>query len=150
MKVILLQDVTNTGKAHEVVNVSEGFARNFLLPKKLAMIASDKNLADIEKTKKRHEATLAAQKEEMKAAAAQISKMVFEIKSDAGESGKLFGSVTNSDVASAIKKGSGFDIDKRKVVIEEHIKTVGQYSVTVKMFHDVDAKVTIKVKASKK
>ena len=150
MKVILLKDVAGTGKAHEVVEASEGYARNFLLPKKFAMIATPDNLADIERIKQRHDALLGAQKEDMKKTAAELSKMVFEIESDCGETGKLFGSVTSADIAQLVKSTSGIDVDKKKIVIDDPKKTTGDFKVKAKLFPDVEAVLHLKVVPHKK
>ncbi len=150
MKVILLKDVAGTGKAHEVVEASEGYARNFLLPKNFAKIATPETLADLERIKKRHEALLSSQKEEMKKTAQKLSDMQFEIQSDCGDTGKLFGSVTSADIAHVVKTKSGVDLDKKKIVMDDHIKTTGEFVVKAKLFQDVEAKLHIKVTPHKK
>ena len=150
MKVILLKDVSGLGNESEIKEVSEGHARNFLLPRKLAIVADTAALKVQEKNKHRIEKKNIEKKEVMKKTAEKLSEITVEIAADAGEGGRLFGSVTNSDIADAIKKASGVEVDKKKISIEEHIKLCGEYSATVKMFQDVEAKVKINVVPAKK
>lgn len=147
MKVILTKDVNNLGDEHDVVNVSEGYARNYLFPKKLAIEASASALAQQEKNKSRIEKKQSEKKDVQKKLANKISGLTIEIKMDAGESGKLFGSVTNAEIAVAIKEASGIDIDKKKVHLDEHIKAAGEYEVQVKLMADVSATLKLTVTA---
>ncbi len=148
MKVILSKNVTSIGKEGDIINVSEGYARNFLFPRNLAKEATAAALGELEKNKSRIEKKHALHKEEMSALASKISASPIEIKADAGEGGKLFGSVTNMDIAHALKE-KGFDIDKKKIHVDEPIKSVGTHTATAKLFQEVEAKLTIEVIASK-
>lgn len=136
MKVILLEE-------DRVANVSDGFARNYLLPKGLAVMATPKAVTQMEK---RAEANKQKREDEKKLANELSEKLSAEpliIKADAGEEGKLFGSVTNQDVIAAVKEKHGLELEKRKVNLNEHIKTLGEFSATVKLHRDVNAHLKI-------
>ena len=144
MKVVLLQDVKSIGKKDQLVNVSDGYARNFLFPRKLAKEATAGAINDV-KTK---EAAKAHHKQEEINAAnelkAKIDGKIVALKAKAGKEGKLFGAVTSKDVAAEIKKQFGIDIDKKKLVMDD-IKLFGSYSCTVKLYPEIAAKITVKV-----
>lgn len=140
MKVIILED-------DRAEDVSDGYARNYLLPKKLAVPANPGNLAAAEKRRVQREAEMEKKKLELKAVADQLAAQEIVIAADAGEGGKLFGSVTAADIAEAVKKNSGIELDKRKIVLEEPIKTLGEHSVTVKLFQEINTKLKIKISA---
>ncbi len=147
MKVILLQDVKTKGKRDDIIEVSDGYARNFLLPKGLAVEASAKNLNDV-KTKKANEAHIAAEElAEAKKEAENIEKAEVTLKIRAGEGGKTFGSVTSKEIAEAAKEQAGLTIDKKKIVLAEPIKVVGDYKITVKLHPEVSAELSVKVEA---
>lgn len=145
MRLILLKDVRTLGKAGDIVEVSDGYARNMLLPKKLAKEATAGNIKAIENKK----AAEAEQREKDKAEAAVIKKSlekeVVRLVTKGGEGGRLFGAVTNVDIANAIKEQMGFDIDKKKIKIGAPIKQVGRHSAEVKLFTDITAKIKIDV-----
>lgn len=145
MKVILLEDVRSLGKAGDIVKVSDGYARNMLLPKKLAKEATAGNIKALENKK----AAEAEQREKDKAEAIVIREAleseVINLVSKGGDSGRLFGAVTNVDIANAIKEQKGYDIDKKKIRISSPIKTVGEYEAEIKLFTDINAKVRINV-----
>lgn len=145
MRLILLKDVRSLGKAGDIVDVSDGYARNMLLPKKLAKEATAGNIKSIENKK----AAEAEQREKDKAEAAVIKKSlekeVIRLVAKGGDAGRLFGAVTNVDVANAIKEQMGFDIDKKKIKIDAPIKQVGRHSAEVKLFTDITAKIKIDV-----
>ncbi len=146
MKVILLQDVKSVGKKDQIVEVSDGYARNFVLPKKLGLEATPKNLNEL-KLKKNHEDKVAAEKlAEAKALAEQLSeaKVVLSIK--VGEGGKTFGSVSSKEIAEAIRGQLGHEIDKKKILLKEPIKTVGSSDVDIKLHSQVTARLTVEVK----
>ena len=143
MKVILSEDVKNLGLMGEVVNVSDGYARNFLLPKKFAVEANTKNLKEFEHNKKIITERAAKIKESFKSIADKLSSLTLTIKAKTGEDDKLFGSVTNMNVAEALAL-AGYDIDKKKIVMEP-IKKLGEYSVTIKLHTDLTAEVKINV-----
>jgi large subunit ribosomal protein L9 len=149
MKIILVKDVPNVGREQEVVEVSEGYARNYLFPRKAAIVATASALLEKEKNKERHEKKLSGQKEEIKKIAEKLEELSLEIKADAGEGGKLFGSVTSSDIASAIKNAAGIDVDKKRITIDAPIKTLGDYIVSAKLYSDIEAKIKIQVIPSK-
>ena len=138
MKVILKADIERLGKVGEVVNVAAGYARNFLMPRELAFEATAKNLARIEVDKKRYVKVQAKVRQEAEALAAKLGALSLTIRQPAGESDKLFGTVTTMDIAAALEK-EGFAIDKRQITVEEPIKTLGIYTVPVKLSHDVSA-----------
>ncbi|MBE6887507.1 MAG: 50S ribosomal protein L9 [Ruminococcaceae bacterium] len=144
MKVVLLQDVKSIGKKDQLVNVSDGYARNFLFPRKLAKEATAGAINDV-KTK---EAAKAHHKQEEINAAnelkAKIDGKIVALKAKAGKEGKLFGAVTSKDVASEIKKQFGVEVDKKKLVMDD-IKVFGSYDCTVKLYPEIAAKITVKV-----
>lgn len=145
MKVVLLQDVKDLGKKGELVNASDGYARNFLFPRKLAVEATTGRLKEIEDKKaaekNRKEKELAAAKE----LAEKLSKLEVLFKTKAGENGKLFGSITGKDVAEAIKAQHKIEVDKKKIVLHDAIKALGTYQVEIKVYPEVSAKISVKV-----
>jgi large subunit ribosomal protein L9 len=145
MEIILTADVKGLGKEGDVKKVSDGYARNFLFPKKSAIPASKGNVAIWGKRKQEFEDKRAKEKGEKEALASKLSELTVAIKVDAGESGKLFGSVTSSDVVHAISSAAGIDVDKRDVEMPEHIKTVGAYTVAIKLHPEVTAKIKLDV-----
>jgi large subunit ribosomal protein L9 len=146
MKVFLRDDVKNLGKIGDVVNVSDGYARNYLLPKKLAVEANTKNIKEFEHNKKMIQERAAKIRDASRATAEKLSALSLTIKAKAGEEEKLFGSVTTMDIAEAFK-AEGFEIDKKKISLEEPIKRLGEYSVEVKIHPDVSATVKVQVVA---
>ena len=149
MKVILLQDVKSLGKKGEIVNVNDGYARNFILPKKLGLEANGKNMNDL-KLQKNNEAKVA--KEYLEAAkelAKQLEAGKVEVAIKVGEGGKVFGSVSNKEIAAEVKKQLGLEIDKKKVQLKDALKTLGTHKVPVKLHPEVTAEVTVEVKEEK-
>jgi large subunit ribosomal protein L9 len=146
MKVILLQDVKNVGKANDVVDVSDGYGRNFLLKNKLAKETSAANMNEV-KLKKGAEAEHARRAlEEAKATAEKLEGKKITLKMKSGEGGKLYGAVTDKDVADELKN-NGFDITKKQVVIKDTIKNVGTFGVRIKLHPKVSAEITVEVEA---
>lgn len=148
MKVILTADIKNVGKKGEIINVKEGYYNNFLLPNHMAVVASGNNMKNLEATIKN--AQLREQKE--KAKVEEISKSLrdfnYVMKSKSGPSGKLFGSITSSDVSRLIKNLTKFDIDKRKIEIEGNgIKTIGAHEIRLKLHPEVETSITVNVEA---
>lgn len=144
MKVILLKDVKNVGKKGEVINASDGYARNFLFPKKLAQEANDVNMHNLNKKieadrKKKLEEIEAAQK-----LANELKDKEVKIKAKSGDNGKLFGAITSKDIATALNKQYNVDIDKKKIVTET-IKTMGAFEVEVKLYPEVSTKIKVVV-----
>jgi len=144
MEVILNESIENLGKAGDIVSVANGYARNYLLPRGIAIIADKKNLAKIERQREAILKKAAKMKEEYEALAAQLVGLDIEIPVKVGEEDKLYGSVTNLDIARAIEE-KGFEIDRKKIVLEEPIKALGEYEIPVKLSPDVTAAIKIKV-----
>ncbi|HEY8363286.1 MAG TPA: 50S ribosomal protein L9 [Tissierellaceae bacterium] len=145
MKVILLKDVKGLGKAGELANAKDGYARNFLFPKGLAIEATPANLKKWEEQKK-----LEAQKKEKEYKEAlelkkKIESLTVEIKAKAGEGGKLFGAITSKDIADALKSQHNIDIDRRKIELKENIKSLGIVQVDVRVYTEVLAKLNVKI-----
>ena len=146
MKVILLQDVKSLGKKGQTVDVSDGYAKNFILPKKLGVVADAKNTNDL-KLQKAHEEKVAAQKlADARALAEQIADMSVEVSIKCGKDGRTFGSISSKEIAAEFKAQHGIEIDKKKIVLDEPIRTAGTSIVNVKLHKDVTAKLTVKVK----
>ena len=145
MKVILLQDVKTKGKKGQMIEVSDGYARNFMLPKKLAIEAT----ADAVNTKRMNDKATQERIAKEKAEALEISKKLREmtvvITAKGGGTGRLFGSITNQEIAEALKASSGITLDKRKIVISDPIKNVGTYTVTCKLGYEITAPLTVKI-----
>lgn len=145
MIVILTKDVKGTGKAGEVVKVSDGYARNMLLPKGLAKEATDGNIRSLESQKAIEAQRRAEQKAQAEKVAEQLEKTTLVIKSKGGESGKLFGSITSKDIADALFDQEKIKIDKKKVDMSSPIKQAGESTVTVKLFTGVSAELKVNV-----
>lgn len=146
MKVILKEDVKNLGLMGEIINVSDGYARNYLLPKGAAVDASAKNLKAIEHEKRVIEAKAKKVRAAAQATADKISSLTLTIKAKAGEEEKLFGAITSMDIAEALK-AEGLEVDRKKIVLDEPIKRLGDYAVAVKLHRDESAELKIKVVA---
>ena len=143
MKVILLEDVKSLGKKGEVVEVNDGYARNFILHKNLGIEATGKNLNDL-KLKKSNEAKIAQEQlEEAKALAAEIEKSQITLAIKVGEGGKTFGSVSTKEIASAVKEQLNLDVDKKKVQLKDSIKTLGEHIVPIKVHTKVTANLKV-------
>lgn len=145
MIVILTKDVKGTGKAGEVVKVSDGYARNMLIPKGLAKEATQGNIRSLEKQKAIAEEKRQENEAKAKEEAAKLEAITLEISSKGGENGKLFGSITSMDIAEALEKQEGLKIDKKKIEMDGPIKQAGVSMVTLKLFQDVAAKVKVNV-----
>jgi len=145
MVVILLKDVKGTGKAGEVVKVSDGYARNMLLPKGLAKEATEGNVRNLEKQKAIAEEKRAEQKAAAKVQAEKMSEITVVIKTKGGDNGKLFGSITSKDIADALEKQEGIKIDKKKIELASPIKQTGETEVTVKLFPEVSTVLKVSV-----
>jgi len=138
MKVIILED-------DRVENVSDGFARNFLLPRKQAIIATPQAIAACAKRKEKKQAEVEKKRAEMKELADKVAATEVTVLADVGEGGKLFGSVTAADIAAAVKKELGIELDKRKIELHAPLKAVGEYSVAVKLFQDISGTIKLKI-----
>lgn len=144
MQVILKEDVKDLGHIGDLVNVKEGYARNFLIPKGLAVEANPKNLKALEHEKRKIQELVKKAKTAADELASKVSGTTVTIKAKAGEEDKLFGSVTVMDIADALKK-EGMDIDKKKIVMEEPIKRLGNYTVSVKIHSEVSAQLNVQI-----
>ena len=145
MEIVLLEDVKALGKKGQIVKVNDGYARNFILPKKLGVEATSKNLNDLKLQKANAEKVAAEQLAAAKELAEKIEKLTVTLKMKAGEGGKAFGSVSSKEIAAAAAGQLKLDIDKKKLVLPEPIKTFGNHEVPVKLHKDVTAKLTVKV-----
>lgn len=144
MKVILLEDIKGIGKKREIKNVKTGYANNFLLKNGKAVEATKANIEKLEEEIRLENENRAKLIEEAKKAKADLEKISVDLKAKSGPDGKLYGSVTSMDVSDAIKKASGADVDKRKIVMD-NIKTEGEHKIKVKLFEDIEAMVKINV-----
>ena len=145
MVVILLKDVKGTGKAGDVVKVSDGYARNMLIPKGFAKEASAGNIRSLEKQKSLVEEKKAEDHKKAEELAGRLSELTVNIATKSGEGGRLFGSITSKDIADALKEQHDLDIDKKKFVIESPIKYVGEAEILIKLYHEVSAKLKVNV-----
>jgi len=145
MKVILLKDVKGLGKAGELVNTKDGYARNFLFPKKLAIEATDANLKKWEEEMAKKKQKQQEEYEEAVKLKEKIESISIQLKSKSGEGGKLFGSITSKDVAQALKAQHNIDIDKKKIEMKNNIKSLGTTTVEVKVYPEVTATLKVNV-----
>ncbi len=145
MKVILLQDVKGKGKKGQLLDISDGYARNYLLPRKLAVEAT----ADAMNTKRMNDKAAAEREAKERAEALALSKklreMTLTVTAKGGGAGRLFGSVTNQEIADSLKATAGITLDKRKIVISDPIKTVGTFTVQCKLGYEIVAPLTVKI-----
>ena len=145
MKVILLQDVKSKGKKGQMIEVSDGYARNFMLPKKLAIEATADAINTMRMNDKATQERVAKEKAEALALSKQLREMTLVVTAKGGGAGRLFGSVTNQEIADALKAKAGITLDKRKIVISNPIKSVGTYTVTCKLGYEISAPLTVKI-----
>jgi large subunit ribosomal protein L9 len=146
IEIILRETIDNLGSAGQVVKVANGYARNYLLPRKLAYPATPGNLKVIESERQSLLRKDAKQKEDAEKLLQMIEKVEITIRRKVGEQNALYGSVTNSDIADELEK-KGFQVEKRKIHMDDHIKTTGEYSIPIRLFKDVTAHVKVKVEA---
>jgi large subunit ribosomal protein L9 len=144
MEIILQEDVEKLGNRGQVVTVKEGYARNYLLPRKLAVPANASNMKRLEKMRAAFAKKEATERESAQQQAAQLATVALKLSRKAGENDQLFGSVTSGDIAEALK-AQGYEIDKRKIQLNDPIKLVGEYPVTLKLYRDVTATVNLTV-----
>ena len=145
MKVILLQDVKGKGKKGQMIEVSDGYARNFMLPKKLAQEATADAINTMRMNDKATQERIAREKAEALETSKKLRAMTLTVTAKGGGAGRLFGSVTNQEIADALAKASGIKLDKRKIVIADPIKSVGTYTVTCKLGYEINAPLTVKI-----
>ena len=146
MEVILREDVPNLGLRGEVVKVADGYGRNYLLPRKMAMQATETNKAVIEQMKAAAERRSATEKAQSEQLATKLDPIVLSFTRRAGEAGQLFGSVTSADIAADLAS-QGFEVDRRKIQLGEPLKSLGDFKIAIRLHRDVTARVTVKVLA---
>ena len=145
MKVILLQDIKNVGRKDEIINANDGYARNFLFPKKLALEATKDNLKKLQEKKDSQAHKKNLEIEEYKKQANKINDITLELKVKAGANGKIFGGITAKEISEELNKQYKMDIDKKKIVLKETIKNIGSFSVDIKFGDGVNAKLGLNV-----
>lgn len=145
MIVILKRDVKGAGKASEIVKVSDGYARNMLLPRGYAVEATKGNIRDLEKVKAKQAEEEAQKKAEAQEKAEMIENLNVEIRTKSGEGGRLFGSITSKDIADALEAQHNIKVDKKKIRIDTPIKNLGEFHVDIKLYTEINASLTVKV-----
>lgn len=145
MKVILRSDISGLGKRGDIVDVADGHGRNFLLPRGLAISASEGAVAQAAAMRRRRDLRDAADREAAQTIASTLVAKTIDIKVKSGAEGRLYGSVTAADVASAVNSQTGIEIDRKKISVPDHIKTLGEHSVTVRLHHDVQFAINVNV-----
>lgn len=145
MKVILLQDIKNVGRKEQIIEANDGYARNYLFPKKLAIEASKDNMLKLQAKKASEENKKNAEIEANREIAKKIEKMELQIKAKAGENGKIFGGITSKEIAEELKKQYKFEVDKKKIVLKETIKNLGRFVVEIKFGDGINAKLALNI-----
>lgn len=148
MKVILNEDIKGKGKKGDIVEVSDGYARNYLFPKNLASQATAASIHSAKTKKEAENHQKQVEREQAKKQAAQMEKLSVTVYAKGGQGGKLFGSISGADIADALKSQHGIEIDKKKIVLKDHIKECGEYSVSVKLYANVAASLKVAVEAT--
>ena len=150
MKVILLQDIKGTGKKDQILEISDGYARNYLLPRKLAKEATAEAVNALTRSRDADKHREEVRRQEAEVRARELKGKVIQLEVKGGENGKLYGSITNDQIAAALKAQHGIDVDKRKLEQEEPIKTAGQAFVIVKLFPGISTRMIVNVKVISK
>lgn len=145
MKVLLLQDVKSQGKKDQIINVSEGYARNFLFPKKLAIPADAKAVTDAKNRKDSEKHKIELEQQAARELAKKLGESNVKIVAEAGSDGRFYGAVTSKDIADALKSQFGIEIDKRKFELDAPIKAFGTYRIDVKLYHGISGKLAVMV-----
>lgn len=145
MKVILLDNIKGVGKKDEIINASDGYARNFLFPKKLAVEANNENMSKLKAKKQSEQYKKDVNKENAEKIAKKLDDITLTIKVKAGENGKIFGGVTSKEISEELKKQYKIDIDKKKIILNENIKNLGSFDISMKLFEGVIGKLKVKV-----
>lgn len=145
MKVVLLQDVKAQGKKNDIVEVSEGYARNFLFPKKLAVPADAKAINDIKNKKSSEAHKIEVERQAAKELSVKLEGITVKLNVEGGSEGRLYGAVTAKDIAEALKSQFGVEIDKRKIMLDAPIKAYGTYKIDAKLYQEITGKVTVSV-----
>ena len=149
MKVLLLADVKGQGKKDQIVEVSDGYARNFLFPKKLAVVADAKVMSEAKSKEEAKQFRLKEEKAAAKALAEKLATLTVKITASSGGDGRLYGSITSKDIAEKLKEQHKIEIDKRKLVLQDNIKAYGTYEVEVKVYPEISAKLKVTVSEGK-
>lgn len=149
MKVILLEDVKGVGKKNQIINANDGYAKNFLFPKNLAVEADKNNLGKLNNQQKIEEAKRQEELEKAQELAKKIESLKIEISVKLGENGKLFGAVTNKEISSYLKEKENIQVDKKKITLSEPIKTLGEKQVEIKLHPKVTAKIKVLITEAK-
>ena len=149
MKVILLKDIKGTGKKDQIIEVSDGYGRNYLLPRKLAVEATSEAMNAIEKSKSAAKHREDVKKNEAETSARDLKGKTVTVKVRAGENGRLYGSITTQEIADALKAQHGVELDKRKIELDEKVTTVGQTTISVKLYAGVSTKMNLVIEAAK-
>lgn len=147
MQVVLLQDVPKIGKKGDIINVAEGYARNYLFPRNLASPASEGKLKEISTQRKTQADKKSKQEDQARELAAKISDLTVKLRAKVGDAGRLFGAISNKDIADGLKSQHGFDIDKKKIVLKDPIKTLGSHKIAIKIHPVAQAEITVEVTA---
>ncbi|MCL6447236.1 MAG: 50S ribosomal protein L9 [Armatimonadetes bacterium] len=147
MKVILMADVKNLGKKGDLVQVADGYARNYLLPRGLALVATEDKVKQLARQRDGAARRKMKEEERSRELAARLDGLTVRVYGKAGERGRLFGSVNNKDIAEALQKEHGIEVDKRKIILKEPIKQLGTYPVQVRLYPQVEARLTVQVLA---
>lgn len=145
MKIILLQDEKKLGKKGDIIEASEGYARNYILPKKIGVEATPRNMNDLKLKKANEDRIAKEQLEAAKALAARLDEKQVTVKIKAGEGGRAFGSVSSKEIAAACKEQHDIDLDKKKILLQENLRSFGTYEVAIKLHPQVTGKLTVKV-----
>ncbi len=145
MKVILLEDARGIGKKGAVLNVADGYARNYLIPRKIAIEANESNMRSLSQEKKRQDDRAKRLLSEAQESAKALENATVKVKAKAGESGRLFGSITSKDIADAIERTFKLTVDKKHIEIDDQIKTIGLYLATLRLHQDVEIKINVHV-----
>ena len=148
MKVILKADIKGVGKKNEVINASDGYARNFLFPKNLAVEANAENMSKLEAQKNANQFKKETEKEDAKKLAEKMNKIMLKIQVKAGENGKIFGGVSSKEIAESLEKQQNIKVDKKKIDLKEAIKTLGIHTVDIKLHEGVIGKIKVDVRAN--
>lgn len=145
MKVILLSDIKGVGKKDQVIEASDGYARNYLFPKKLALEANTENMSKLKARQNSNQFKKDTEKKQAEEIAKKLKGIMLKIKVRAGENGKIFGGVTSKEISDGLKKDYNIDIDKKKILLNETIKTIGTFTIDIKLYEGVIGKLKIDV-----
>lgn len=145
MKVILLDNIKGVGKKDEIINASDGYARNYLFPKKLAIEATKENLGKLESKNEANKFKKQNEKNDAIEVANKLKELVLTIKVKAGENGKIFGGVTSKEISENLKEQYKIEIDKKKIEVKETIKNIGRFTINIKLYEGVSAKLTVNI-----